>query len=79
VVPVDVIVERGAGLDVGKDEVVACVRTPRSSGKGRQAELRVFPTFTSSLEERASPRSVEASTMRSSDVRDAKKVRPRVP
>ena len=28
---------------------------------------------------RASPRSVEASTMRSSDVRDAKKVRPRVP
>ena len=49
----EVIVERGAGLDVGKDEVVACVRTPRSSGKGRQAELRVFPTFTSSLEELA--------------------------
>ena len=31
------------------------------------------------LRNRASPRSVEASTMRSSDVRDAKKVRPRVP
>ena len=46
----DVIVERCAGLDVGKDEVVACVRTPRPSGKGRQAELRVFATFTSSLE-----------------------------
>ena len=46
----DVIVERCAGLDVGKDEVVACVRTPRPSGKGRQADLRVFPTFTSSLE-----------------------------
>ena len=49
----DVIVERCAGLDVGKNEVVACVRTPRPSGKGRQAELRVFATFTSSLEELA--------------------------
>jgi transposase len=48
---VDVIVERCAGLDVGKDEVVACVRTPRPSGRGRQSELRVFATFTSSLEE----------------------------
>jgi len=50
---VDVIVERCAGLDVGKDEVVACVRTPRPSGKSRQSELRVFPTFTSSLEQLA--------------------------
>jgi transposase len=50
---VDVIVERCAGLDVGKDEVVACVRTPRPSGKGRRVQLRVFPTFTSSLEELA--------------------------
>jgi len=49
----DVIVERCAGLDIGKDEVVACVRTPRPSGKGRQTELRVFPTFTSNLEELA--------------------------
>jgi transposase len=49
----DVIVERCAGLDVGKDEVVACVRTPRPSGKGRQSEMRVFRTFTSSLEELA--------------------------
>jgi transposase len=48
-----VIVERCAGLDVGKDEVVACVRTPGSSGKGRRGELRVFPTFTSGLEELA--------------------------
>jgi hypothetical protein len=46
----DVIVERCAGLDVGKNEVVACLRTPRASGRGRQAELRVFQTFTSSLE-----------------------------
>ena len=30
----DVIVERCAGLDVGKDEVVACVRTPRAPGVG---------------------------------------------
>jgi transposase len=46
----DVVVDRCAGLDVGKNEVVACVRTPASSGGGRRAELRVFPTFTSSLE-----------------------------
>jgi transposase len=49
----DVIVERCAGLDIGKDEVVACVRTPASSGRGRRAELRIFPTFTSGLEELA--------------------------
>ena len=49
----DVIVERCAGLDVGKDEVVACVRTPSPSGKTRRSELRVFVTFTSGLEELA--------------------------
>ena len=49
----DVIVERCAGLDVGKHEVVACMRTPKPSGAGRQAELRVFATFTSALEELA--------------------------
>jgi transposase len=47
---VDVIVECCAGLDVGKDEVVGCVRTPGPGGKGRRSELRVFPTFTSGLE-----------------------------
>ena len=46
----DVIVERCAGLDVGKDEVVACIRTPKTSGHGRHSELRVFATFTSALE-----------------------------
>jgi hypothetical protein len=49
----DVIVERCAGLDVGKDEVVACVRTPSSSGRGRSSELRTFATFTSGLDELA--------------------------
>ena len=49
----DVVVERCAGLDVGKDEVVACVRTPSSSGRGRSSELRTFLTFTSGLEELA--------------------------
>jgi len=46
----DVMVERCAGLDVGKDEVVACIRTPKTSGHGRHSELRVFATFTSALE-----------------------------
>jgi transposase len=49
---VEVLLERCAGLDVGKDEVVGCVRTP-SSGRGRSSELRTFVTFTSGLEELA--------------------------
>ena len=49
----DVVVERCAGLDVGKDEVVGCVRWPSETGKSRRSELRVFPTFTSGLEELA--------------------------
>ena len=48
-----IISERCAGLDIGKDEVVACVRTPHESGRGRRSELRVFRTFTSGLEELA--------------------------
>lgn len=44
------IVECCAGLDVGKDEVVGCVRTPGPDGRSRRGELRVFPTFTSGLE-----------------------------
>jgi hypothetical protein len=38
-----------AGLDVAKDEVVACVRVPDGRG-GRPQEVRTFPTFTSGLE-----------------------------
>jgi transposase len=49
----DVVVDRCAGLDVGKDEVVGCVRTPSSSGRSRRSELRTFPTFTSGIEELA--------------------------
>jgi transposase len=45
----DVIVERCAGLDVAKDEVVACVRTPDKAGRRRQ-EVRTFATFTAALE-----------------------------
>ena len=41
--------ERAAALDVGKDEVVACVRVPDERG-GRAQEVRTFPTFTSGLE-----------------------------
>lgn len=46
---VDIIVERCAGLDVAKDEVVACVRTPGAAGRRRQ-EVRTFLTFTAQLE-----------------------------
>ncbi len=46
----DVLIERCAGIDIGKDEVVACVRTPSASGRGRQKRTRTFTSFTSSLE-----------------------------
>jgi transposase len=46
---VDLLIERCAGLDVGKDEVVACVRAPDASG-GRRQEIRTFATFTGQLE-----------------------------
>ena len=49
----ELLVERCAGLDVGKDEVVACIRVPDAAGGGqrrRRQEVRTYPTFTSSLE-----------------------------
>lgn len=45
----DIIVERCAGLDVGKEELVACVRAPGEAGRRRQ-EVRTFATFTGELE-----------------------------
>src|SRR3954452_6639340 len=47
---VDVLIERCAGIDIGKDEVVACVRTPAPSGRGRCKRTRTFASFTASLE-----------------------------
>ena len=49
----ELVVDRCAGLDVGKDEIVGCVRTPSLSGRGRASELRTFATFTSGLEQLA--------------------------
>jgi transposase len=46
----DTLIERCAGIDIGKDEVVACIRTPRPGGRGRVKTTRTFTTFTSSLE-----------------------------
>ena len=46
----DVVVERCAGVDIGKAEVVACVRTPGAGGWGRAKETRTFPSFLSGLE-----------------------------
>src|SRR4051812_15436823 len=47
---VDVLIERCAGIDIGKDEVVACVRTPAPSGRGRRKRTRTFASFPGSLE-----------------------------
>jgi transposase len=52
-VAVDVLIERCAGIDIGKAEVVACVRTPASSGRGRRRQTRTFSSFTGALEEMA--------------------------
>lgn len=46
--PMDLVVERCAGLDVHKDTVVACVRTPGKGGKRQQA-TRTFGTMTVDL------------------------------
>ncbi len=50
VVWMDVVVPRGAGLDVAKDEVVACVRVPGDGKAGRRQETRTFSTFTAGFE-----------------------------
>jgi len=50
---VDVLIERCAGIDIGKNEVVACVRTPDTAGRGRRKETRTFASFTGALEEMA--------------------------
>jgi transposase len=50
---VDVFVERCAGIDIGKHEVVACVRTPDPSGRGRRKQTRTFSAFTGALVEMA--------------------------
>jgi transposase len=48
---VDLLVERCAGLDVAKQEVVACVRTPAPGAGGRRRQqLRTFATFSAELE-----------------------------
>ena len=44
----DVVVERCAGLDVHKDTVVACVRTPETGGS-REQTTRTFKTMTIDL------------------------------
>ncbi len=45
----ELVVQRCAGVDIGKDEVVACVRTPGDHG-GRHKETLTFATFTSQLD-----------------------------
>lgn len=45
----DLIVERCAGIDIGKTEVVACVRTPGPGGR-RRKQTRTFSAFTGDLE-----------------------------
>jgi transposase len=59
---VDVVLERCAGVDIGKDEVVACVRTPGPNGKGRRKETRTFRSFTGELEAMAGWFAVEGVT-----------------
>ena len=45
----EVMFDRVAGLDVGKDSVTVCVRTPGPRG-GRRSETRTFKTMTGSLQ-----------------------------
>jgi transposase len=45
----EVMFERIAGLDVGKESVTVCLRTPGPKGR-RRAETRTFKTTTGSLD-----------------------------
>jgi transposase len=58
----DVVLERCAGVDIGKDAVVACVRTPGPGGRGRRKETRTFLSFTGELEAMADWFAVEGVT-----------------
>jgi transposase len=43
------IIERVAALDIGKAEVVCCVRVPGEGGRGRRREVSTYSTMTRSL------------------------------
>ena len=46
----EVIIERVAALDIGKAEVMCCVRVPAQSGRRRRVqEVAAYPTMTRSL------------------------------
>jgi transposase len=44
------IIERVAALDIGKAEVVCCVRVPGPGGRGRRQEVATYSTMTRSLQ-----------------------------
>lgn len=58
----DVVLERCAGIDIGKDEVVACVRTPSATGRSRRKETRTFRSLTGELEAMADSFAAEGVT-----------------
>ncbi|MHB8187849.1 MAG: hypothetical protein ACYDDU_17640 [Dermatophilaceae bacterium] len=46
----DVLHDRCAGLDIGKKDLKACVRTPSPTGRrSRRQEIRTFATTTNAL------------------------------
>ena len=46
----DVLPDRCAGLDIGKKDLKACVRTPSPTGRrSRRQEIRTFATTTNAL------------------------------
>src|SRR4051794_11998351 len=47
-IPMEVMHERVAGLDIGKATLTVCVRTPGVRGR-RSSETRTFPTTTRAL------------------------------
>ncbi len=46
----EVIIERVAALDIGKAEVMCCIRVPAEGGRGRRLqEVAAYPTMTRAL------------------------------
>ena len=48
----DVVVSRCAGIEIGKSEVVVCLRIPASDGE-RLSEVRTFSAFAGDVEKLA--------------------------
>ena len=78
----DLLVPRCAGVDIGKADVVACVRTPAPGG-GRRKETRTFQDRAAGIDERpvvsdAQEKQISSEETFDTDIRDHKEMQERL-